>query len=286
MFYAIIKEINSFSKNLKREMIFLKLGISTASFYPMNTEDALAYIVKSGAPAAEIFLNSFSELEEPFLKKLSAIAKSGGTEIVSVHPFTSGLEACMLFSDYERRTHDSIEFYKKYMYAAAFLGAKYVVLHGQQLLSRMKVYQVIPEEKYFDRYAKMYTAGKEIGAVPAQENVFTHRSADPNFIRNMREHLGKECAFVLDLKQCHISNVKIYDMRNAMQDSLAHVHISDSVEHSPCLLPGKGNFDFCAFSKELEKSGYSGNSVIEVYNNAYENIEDIRKSFQYLRKIY
>lgn len=71
----------------------MKLGASTACFYPLETEKALLKVTELGYKYAEVFMNAPSELEEPFLKQLNTIAKDGGTDIVSVHPFSSFMES-------------------------------------------------------------------------------------------------------------------------------------------------------------------------------------------------
>ena len=51
-------------------------GISTSCFYPLETEKALALLVEAGAKNGEVFLNSFSELEEPYLRALDRAARA------------------------------------------------------------------------------------------------------------------------------------------------------------------------------------------------------------------
>ncbi len=55
----------------------MKLGASTACFYPLETEKALLKVTELGYKYAEVFMNAPSELEEPFLKQLNTIAKNG-----------------------------------------------------------------------------------------------------------------------------------------------------------------------------------------------------------------
>ena len=44
----------------------MKIGVSTASFYPLETELALEEIGKSGIKTAEIFINAESEMKDSF----------------------------------------------------------------------------------------------------------------------------------------------------------------------------------------------------------------------------
>ena len=79
----------------------MNFGISSACLYPEVTEKAVKYLCESGAPEIEIFFNSACELKGKILSEISHIVQANGTKVVSVHPFTSGFEPFMLFSDYE-----------------------------------------------------------------------------------------------------------------------------------------------------------------------------------------
>ena len=129
----------------------MKFGASTACFYPLETEKALKKVCELGYKYAEVFMNAPSELEEPFLKQLNTIAKDGGTDIVSVHPFSSFMESSCIFTDYQRRFDDFISIYDKTCHAAAVLGAEYVVIHGAVAHPKIP----IPDERYFDRFNKL-----------------------------------------------------------------------------------------------------------------------------------
>ena len=45
----------------------MNLGVSTASFYPLETEQALEEIGKAGIKNTEIFFNCESELKDSFV---------------------------------------------------------------------------------------------------------------------------------------------------------------------------------------------------------------------------
>ena len=81
----------------------MKIGISTASLYPMETEKALEFLGVNGIPVTEVFFNSPSELEDDFTDKLLEIKQKYDIEIASVHPCGSVGEPYFLFSGYKRR---------------------------------------------------------------------------------------------------------------------------------------------------------------------------------------
>ena len=109
----------------------MKTGISTACLYPLETEKSLELLLQLGFRLFEVFLNAEQELAPAFLKGLREKAKEYGAEFVSVHPYTSSSESLLLFGNYPRRTAEGFALYRRYLEAAAVLGAGYVVIHGQ-----------------------------------------------------------------------------------------------------------------------------------------------------------
>ena len=75
----------------------IEFGISSACFYPLETEKALELMGKNGVKNAEIFFNAACETKKDFVKQLKGIAEYYGMNIVSVHPTMSLAESFMLF---------------------------------------------------------------------------------------------------------------------------------------------------------------------------------------------
>lgn len=248
----------------------MQTGVSTACLYPMETEQALELLLSLGYRRFEVFLNSFEEIERPFLRELKSRADAFGATFCSVHPFTSPLESLLLFGDYSRRTEEGFRLYQKYGEAAAYLGGEYVVIHGQP-----QGHGKLSDEEYWQRFGELTRALLPTGARPAQENVRNHRSSSPGFIRGMRDYLQEDCAFVLDVKQCRMSGCAVVDMAAAMGSRLAHVHLSDCAAGKPCLLPGMGTFDFPAFRQVLEGLSYQGTVVTEVYRQNFSDPSEL-----------
>ena len=186
-------------------------GISTACFYPELTERGLSYIAGLGAQAAEVFFNAPSELDDGYLRELRRTADGGGTRILSVHPFTSGLEPLLFFSDYRRRFADGIAFYQRYFHAANLLGAKLFVFHGDRRNTTRS------RRFYFDRFAELCEAGRRMGVTVAQENVPRCAGYCPDFFTDMRAYLPG-ARFVLDIKQCVRAGYSPAEMAGAMGD--------------------------------------------------------------------
>ena len=258
-------------------------GISTACFYPMETEKALADILHNGVKKVEIFFNAPSELEQGFLRQLNVQIKAADARVVSIHPFTSGFEPFLFFQKYERRFRDSLDFYRRYFFAAASLGARYVVFHGN-----LQEKAGDPQD-YFERFALLRESSLEQGVTLVQENVNRYCSAKVDFILQMRRYLSDQVEFTLDLKQSVLAGEGVEAICKAMGSRLRHIHISDHISgHSPkeaCLPIGKGHFDFANFFRRLQKDGYQGDMVLELYRHSYERPEELYHSVRTLQDI-
>lgn len=250
----------------------MKSGISTACLYPLETERSLQALMDLGFRFFEIFFNTFSEIQPAFAKELKRKLDGNGCEVKSIHPFTSGFETMMLFSDYERRYLDSLEFYKMYFEAANLLGAKILVLHGERDYFRRR----ITEETYLSRYARLRELGKEAGVDVAQENVNAFRGEDPAFLRSMREFLHGDCSFVYDVKQAVRAGYDPYEVCAAMGDKIVHIHLNDNCPpEEDCLLPGRGVMDFEKLREQLKGQNYHGDVVMEVYRKNFDDLKEL-----------
>ena len=77
----------------------MQVGASSSCFFPLLTEKSLDNVLSLGFKQAEVFFNTSSELEEPFVKELKKNADDHGAKILSVHPFSSALESNCIFAD-------------------------------------------------------------------------------------------------------------------------------------------------------------------------------------------
>jgi len=255
----------------------MDIGISTACFYPMETERALQREIDLGFRTFEIFFNSASELCKSFLSDLKERVGSEG-RIVSIHPFTSGYESYLLFSQYERRFNDTLDFYENYFEAANVLGADILVIHGE------KNNPFFSDEQYLERFYRLSEHGRKSGIRVAQENVVNHRGQSPSFIRKMREQLGEYAHFVLDIKQAVRAKVSPHEMCDAMGDRLIHLHANDHDAARDCLLAGEGSMDFVRLFDQMKKNGFSGDCILEVYSSAIGGDEALRRAKMVLER--
>ncbi len=250
----------------------MKSGISTASFYPMETELALEEIGKAGVKDTEIFFNCESELKDSFVDILLEIKEKYGLNITAIHPTMSLAESFMIFSAYERRFYEALKQYRRYSEVAKALGAKYIIMHGG------KPNGILTDEEYCERYMALKEQTLKNGVTVLQENVVKYRSGDVEFLRSMRDILGNDAEFCFDIKQSIRSGYLPMDLVDEFYDNIKHYHISDHSVAGDCLLPGDGKFDFSGFFKLLKKRGYKGALITEVYQFSYKNYDDIFNS--------
>ena len=81
----------------KGEEARMRLGISTASFYPELIESAVKRSAALGFRVLEVFVNSEVESGADFGKRTGDLAREYGMEIVAYHPYTSFAESFYFF---------------------------------------------------------------------------------------------------------------------------------------------------------------------------------------------
>ncbi len=219
-------------------------------------------------------MNSFSELETPYLKKIADVCDENGVKITSIHPFTSGFEYMYFFSAYKKRARDSIDyFYKKYFEAASYLGADYFVFHGDSLKAPF-----FGMDNYCEVLSMLMEAAKEQGITLIHENVSTAKAGNPDFMKEIHDRFGEgNIKFVFDLKQTVRAGYDPHKMLDAMGNDIVHVHINDWLD-GECRLPYMGRLDVDGVIARLEKSGYTGKYIIEVYRQNFTDPDEITES--------
>ena len=256
-----------------------RVGVSSACFYPLETEKSLELVGKCGFQSTELFLNSFSEINDSFLNQYLQIKDKYGIDIVSVHPFQSFAESFYLFSNYKRRWDDILPLYDSLFKFTSQLGADIFVFHG------LKIPGSIDDEEYCRRFAHLIEMGGEYGVRVCHENVVKHRGESPGYLKMMRDYIGDSFNIVLDIKQTRRAGYKPADFLDKLSDSIAHIHISDKNDKLDCVTPLKGDFDFNEFFTSVEKSGYNGKYMIELYEWSYSDVQEICNAYNTLNKI-
>ncbi|MDE7278264.1 MAG: sugar phosphate isomerase/epimerase [Oscillospiraceae bacterium] len=250
----------------------MKAGLSTACLYPMEVEKSFRQLAENGVRTAEIFVNSNCELSDPYRREMLEVQKEYGIDVVSVHPFTCSIEPMMLFTAYERRVADVLDYYKRFFEYMNFFGARYFVLHGN------KPQNPFSDEKYFERYCRLKETAEEFDVCVVQENVSRCTSGSLEFLVKMKNALGDKAAFVLDTKQAHRSGTDPLDMVRALGENIKHVHFSDFGKSGDCLKFGFGEYNNLALFSELKKYGFDGSIIIELYKGSHSGASDLAEN--------
>lgn len=256
----------------------MKAGVSTSCLYPLETAKALVELGMQGVKNVELYLSTFSEYSDIYLRKLKSIRDHYGMTITSIHPFTSPFESLIFFSDYESRLADGIDMYKRYAHAANYLGAGIVVFHGSS--ARFPV----EENRYFERYQILADSIKRCGVRLCQENVSTCQSGNLEFIKRMN-YCVRDVSYVLDVKQCVRAGVDPYKMMDTMGKNIYHIHISDHDEQNPCMLIGSGNFSVEKFLLKVSKYNGDISAILELYRNNFEKVQNLGQNYKKLKEI-
>lgn len=258
----------------------MNIGVSSSCFYPLESEKSFMKLAKLGIKQTEVFFNSPSELEKPFLKEINKIKDDFGMNILSFHPYMSFAEGFFIFSDYKRRFYDSLEMYKPFFAAAAQLGAKYYILHGAKNI------KVLPTEQYAERFALFKNTARQYGVEVLHENVVDYVGQSPLFMLELKHILGEEFAMVLDVKQARRAGEDPLEFVSKLGTSIKHLHLSDCDKEHDCIPPSpNGDFDFKSLFKKLKEAGYGGDGMVEVYSHNFTQPEELRKAARYLQGI-
>ena len=256
----------------------IEFGVSSACYYPSETEKSLQTAGEYGFRNVELFLNSPSELEDEYLDEIIAIKEKYNLNIVSVHPFASFAESFYLFSNYERRFTDSLPLYDRFFEVTAKLGADIFVFHG------IKKPGTISDEEYCRRFGILIEMGKKYSIRVCHENVVHHRCENPDYLKMMKDNIGDDFSVVLDIKQARRAGFSPYEFIEKLTDSIVHIHISDYNNEKDCIPPLTGEFDFEKLFSTMDSLDYNGKYIIELYEWSYNSPDEIENAYNNLYK--
>jgi sugar phosphate isomerase/epimerase len=249
----------------------IKVGLSTASVYPLRTEAAFEYAARLGYDGVELMVWAESVSQDiPAIRRLS---DAYDMPVLSVHA------PCLLISQRVWGA-DPISKLDRSVRAAEELGAQTVVVHPPFRWQRRYA------EGFTDQVASLEESGDVMVAV---ENMFPFR-ADRIFgtgqpsISRMRKRGGtpgiavsafapsydpldgNHAHYTLDLSHSATAGTDAIDMAGRMGDGLVHLHLCDGSgastdEH---LVPGRGTQPTVEICQMLAASNFSGHVILEV----------------------
>lgn len=249
----------------------MNIGLSTANFFPeYNTEDMIDLYGSLGVDSVEIFLNTYSEMEDDFIAMVKEKCDTYGIKVNSVHVMSAMMEPC-LFDLLDRRRRDFIKIYKQTLKCVQGLGSQIYTFHG--------VPKNMAQPSQYDHvaccYDVLYELAGEAGIQLAQENVAYLASGSTDFIQEMKSRMKQRMVHTFDIKQAVRAGVDPYQYLEVIQDDLVNVHINDHDGNHTCLLPGQGTFDFTRFFSKLKQIDYDGNGILELYRHNFNDEADL-----------
>ncbi len=249
----------------------IKVGLSTASVYPLRTEAAFEYAAKLGYDGVELMV--WAETVSQDIDAIQRLSERYDMPVLSVHA------PCLLISQ-RVWGPNPINKLERSVRAAEQLGAQTVVVH--------------PPFRWQRRYAEGFAAqvaelesGSEI--LVAVENMFPFRAdrlfgAGETSIQRMRRRGGgpgvgisafapsydpldgNHAHYTLDLSHTATAGTDAMEMALRMGDGLVHLHLCDGTgapadEH---LVPGRGTQPSAEVCQWLAAGEFAGHVVLEV----------------------
>lgn len=272
----------------------IKVGLSTASVYPLRTEAAFEYAAKLGYDGVELMV--WAEPVSQDVPAIEALSKQYDMPVLSVHA------PCLLITQRVWGANP-IPKLERSVHAAERLGAQTVVVH--------------PPFRWQRRYAEGFSA--QVAALEAAsdvmvavENMFPFRAdrffgAGQTSIDRMRKRGGNpgpgisafapsydpldggHAHYTLDLSHTATAGTDAVDMARRMGDGLVHLHLADGSgastdEH---LVPGRGTQPTAEVCQMLAASDFAGHVILEVSTSgartAAEREALLTESLQYAR---
>lgn len=273
----------------------IKVGLSTASVYPLRTEAAFDYAARLGYDGVELMV--WAEPASQDIDAVTALSQTYGIPVLSVHA------PCLLISQRVWGANPIAKL-ERSVRAAEQLGAQTVVVH--------------PPFRWQRRYAEGFSAqvaeleaGSDV--LVAVENMFPFRvdrfwgTGAPS-IERMRKRGGKpgpgisafapsydpldggHAHYTLDLSHSATAGTDALEMAQRMGEGLVHLHLCDGSgastdEH---LVPGRGTQPAAEVCRLLAASDFTGHVILEVTTSGARNAAErealLTESLQFARE--
>ncbi|MCV7432071.1 sugar phosphate isomerase/epimerase family protein [Mycolicibacterium bacteremicum] len=249
----------------------IKVGLSTASVYPLRTEAAFEHAARLGYDGVELMVWA-----EPVSQDIDAIEELSRTydiPVLSVHA------PCLLISQRVWGANPIAKL-ERSVRAAEQLGAQTVVVHPPFRWQRRYA------EGFSDQVAELESGSDVLVAV---ENMFPFRAdrfwgtGQPSIERMRRRggHPGPAISafapsydpldgghahYTLDLSHSATAGTDALEMAQRMGEGLVHLHLCDGSgastdEH---LVPGRGSQPAAQICRQLAGSDFTGHVILEV----------------------
>jgi len=272
----------------------IKVGLSTASVYPLRTEAAFEYAAELGYDGVELMV--WAEAISQDIGAIAKLSRRYSMPVLSVHA------PCLLISQRVWGANP-ISKLTRSVQAAERLGAQTVVVHPPFRWQRRYA------EGFSEQVAELETRSEVLVAV---ENMFPFRadrffgSGQPS-IERMRKRGGRpgvgvsafapsydpldgnHAHYTLDLSHTATAGTDALDMAARMGEGLVHLHLCDGSgastdEH---LVPGRGNQPTVEVCQMLAGSDFAGHVILEVTTSGARTMAErealLTESLQFAR---
>lgn len=272
----------------------IKVGLSTASVYPLKTEAAFEYAARLGYDGVELMV--WAEAVSQDVNAVAKLSRKYGMPVLSVHA------PCLLVSQRVWGANP-IPKLERSVRAAEKLGAQTVVVHPPFRWQR----------RYADGFAEQVAALEDSSDVHvAVENMFPLRAdrlfgAGQTSVERMKRRGGRpgigvsafspsfdptdanHAHYTLDLSHTATAGTDALDMMRRMGSGLTHLHLTDGTgasvdEH---LVPGKGTQPVAQVCQELAAGDFTGQVVLEVHTSTARTEDQreaiLRESLEFAR---
>ena len=249
----------------------IKVGLSTASVYPLRTEAAFEYAAELGYDGVELMV--WAETVSQDVGAIAKLSRRYNMPVLSVHA------PCLLISQRVWGANP-IPKLTRSVQAAERLGAQTVVVHPPFRWQRRYA------DGFSEQVAELESRSDVLVAV---ENMFPFRtdrffgSGDPS-IERMRKRGGRpgvgisafapsydpldgnHAHYTLDLSHTATAGTDALEMAERMGSGLVHLHLCDgngaaTDEH---LVPGRGTQPTVEVCQMLAASDFAGHVILEV----------------------
>lgn len=273
----------------------IKVGLSTASVYPLKTEAAFEYAAKLGYDGVELMV--WAETISQDVQAIAQLSKQYDVPVLSVHA------PCLLITQRVWGANP-IPKLERSVRAAEQLGAQTVVVHPPFRWQRRYA------DGFSDQVAALEASSEVMVAV---ENMFPFRAdrffgAGQTSIERMRKRGGNpgpgisafapsydpldggHAHFTLDLSHTATAGTDAVEMARRMGEGLVHLHLADGSgastdEH---LVPGRGTQPTVEICQMLAASDFAGHVILEVSTSgvraAAEREALLTESLQFARR--
>ncbi|MET0698513.1 MAG: sugar phosphate isomerase/epimerase [Mycobacterium sp.] len=272
----------------------IKVGLSTASVYPLRTEAAFEYAARLGYDGVELMV--WAEAVSQDIAAVEKLSRRYEMPVLSVHA------PCLLISQRVWGANP-IPKLERSVRAAEQLGAQTVVVH--------------PPFRWQRRYAEGFSeqvaeleAGSDV--LVAVENMFPFRAdrffgAGQSSIERMRKRGGgpgvgisafapsydpldgEHAHFTLDLSHTATAGTDALEMAERMGEGLVHLHLCDGLGSSADehLVPGRGTQPTAEVCQMLAGSDFAGHVILEVTTSDARSVAErealLTESLQFAR---